>query len=178
MKYFVLMLVTLVSAYSKAQIPEVDVQQIALISPNNEAEGVLSGASFAACVKVFGKPDSISNHYSEIDADTLKLYRYGKNELYFLKGKLDNWHLLDSKISVGQVGGQTFKVGDKLVPVSGKPLNFKGFQITHHDGVSQNLRYKSASINEVKNGTVYEDSFLTLFFNSKGTLFSISKLSR
>jgi len=177
MKCRFLILFILSASGLQAQKSEIDIRQIALISPTIKSEGLLIGGSFAECIKALGKPDSISNYYSEIDEDTLKLYQYGKCKLYFLKGELDTWHLLDNKIRVGQVNGRMFKVGDKLKPNTGKPLNFQGLAITHYDGESQNMQFKSASINWIKNGKTPLDCFFELLFDSKGNLFSISKLN-
>ena len=179
MKCILIVLLTLIFIDSKAQSSEIDIHQIALINPSNKSVGVLPKTRSMECVKIFGKPDNISDYYSEIDEDTMKLYSYGKNKLYFLKDKLVDWYLLDSSIQVGQVGGRIFKVGDKLSPIKGKPLNFQGFIITHYDGESQNMHYKFASVNEIKDGKIYMDSsFFELLFDSKGTLFSISKPNR
>ncbi|GGB97307.1 hypothetical protein GCM10011325_25800 [Dyadobacter sediminis] len=161
----------------QAQNPVIDVRQIALISPVIKSEGLLLGGSFAECITTLGKPDSISDVYSEMDEDTLKLYSYGKCKLYFLKGKLDAWHLLDDKIAVGQANGRMFKVGDQLKPTTGKPMDFQGFAITHYDGESQNMRFKSASLNWIKSGETQLDCILELLFDSEGNLFSISKLN-
>jgi hypothetical protein len=101
MKYRFLILFILNASGLQAQKTKVDIRQIILISPAIKSEGLLLGGSFAQSIKTLGKPDSISDYYSEIDEDTLKLYQYGKCKLYFLKGELDTWHLLDNKIRVG-----------------------------------------------------------------------------
>ncbi|TLU96983.1 hypothetical protein FEN17_27060 [Dyadobacter luticola] len=154
-------------------MPEINIKQILLIKPNSSSEGVLIGASSDECVRLLGKPDEISDYYSETDDDMMKLYQYGESKLYFLKGKLSVWDVLDSRIWVGQVNGRIFKIGDKLISGSVRPSDFRGLPITHYGGKSRNMGFAFASINEVKNDRTYLDSYFELLFNSKGVLFSI-----
>jgi hypothetical protein len=175
MRYKLLLLFLLCAFSLKAQTPVIDVEQISLIKPNSKSGGVLVGASSEECVRVLGKPDEISDYYSEIDDDTMKLYRYGKSELYFLKERLSTWHVLDGNIWVGQVNGRMFKLGDKLAVGKGEPADFRGLAITHHNGESGNMHFASASVSEIKDGESSLDSFFELLFDSKGGLFSISK---
>ena len=172
-----LLLLFMLSAFSlKAQIAEVNIDQIALIHPNNKSIGLPLNDSCEKCTRIFGKPDEILDYYSEIDEDTMKLYRYGKSNLYFLKGKLNSWNVQDNRIWVGQVDGRIFKIGDKLTLGSARPTNFRGLTINHYTGVSRNMQFAFASISEIKDGNSYLDSFFELLFDSKGILFSISKL--
>lgn len=175
MRYKLILLFTLSAFSLKAQIAEVNVTQIALINPNNKSVGLLLNDGSDKCIRILGQPDEISNVYSEIDDDTMKLYRYGKSELYFLKGKLSTWDVLDSRIWVGEVNGQIFKIGDRLTSGSARPSNFRGLTINHYAGESRNVRFAFASINEIKKGNHYLDSYYELLFDSQGTLFFICK---
>ena len=171
-----LLLLFMLSAFSlKAQIAEVNIDQIVLINPNNKSIGLLLNDSCEKCTRIFGKPDEILDYYSEIDDDTMKLYRYGKNNLYFIKGKLNTWDMLDNGIWVGQVNGHIFKIGDKLTSGSARPADFRGMIINHYTGDSRNLNFAFASINEIKDNNSYLDSSFELLFDSKGILFSICK---
>jgi hypothetical protein len=170
------MLLFTLSAFSlKAQIAEVNVVQIALINPNNKSVGLLLNDDSHKCIQILGQPDKISNVYSEIDDDTMKLYKYGKSELCFLKGKLSSWDVLDRRIWVGEVNGQIFKIGDRLTSGSARPSKFRGLNINRYAGESRNTSFAFASINEIKNGNYYLDSYFELLFDSQGTLFSICK---
>jgi hypothetical protein len=174
-----LLLLFILSAFSlKAQIAEVNITQIALINPKNKSAGMLLNDSSEKCMRILGKPDEILDYYSEIDDDTMKLYRYGKSKLYFLKGKLSSWDVLDNRIWVGQVNGQIFKIGDKLTFGSARPSDFRGLTINHYAGESRNMSFAFASINEVKDENSYLDSNFELLFDSKGTLFSICKVDK
>jgi hypothetical protein len=175
MRYELLLLFILNAFSLKAQIAEVNIAQIALINPNNKSAELLLDDNSEKCVRILGKPDEISDYYSEMDDDTMKLYRYGKSKLYFLKGKLSIWDVRDGRIWVGQVNGQIFKIGDTLTFGSARPTDFLGLTITHYAGESRNMNFAFASINEVKNGPFYLDSYFELLFDSKGTLFSICK---
>lgn len=175
MKHRLILLFLLGALGLKAQTSEINIDQISLIKPNFTSRGVPIGARSAECVKILGKPDSISDYYSEIDEDTMKLYRYGKSELYFLQDKLDEWDILDGSIWVGQVNGRVFKIGDKLTSANGGPSNFRGLPITHSNGKSRNMYFQSANVSAIKRGESYLDCFFELLFDAKGILFSITK---
>jgi hypothetical protein len=170
-----MLLFTLSALSLKAQIAEVNVAQIALINPNDKSAGLILNEDFEKCIRILGQPDAISNVYSEIDEDTMKLYKYGQNELYFLQGKLTSYEIKDSSIWVGEVNGQIFKIGDRLTSRSARPANFQGLIINRYAGESRNMSFAFASINEIKNGNNYLDSYFELLFDSQGMLFSICK---
>lgn len=175
MRYNLLLLFLLGALSLKAQTLVIDIRQISLIKPNSKFAGVLIGASSEECARVLGKPDAISDYYSEIDDDTMKIYRYGKSKLFFLKDKLTTWDVLDNSIWVGQVNRQIFKVGDKLTSTSERPVKFQGLLINRYASESRNESFAFASISEVKDGNSYLDSYFELLFDSKGVLFSICK---
>jgi hypothetical protein len=176
-KYVLLLIFFLVHIGLKAQTQSgIDIRKIALISPADTSKGVLPGDSSAQCIAVLGEPDNISDYYSEIDEDTMKLYKYGKSEIFFLKDKLVSWFVSDKKIYVGQVNGKIFKIGDKLAPARqrGARQKFMDFPITHYKNVSRNIYFQSASVMELMDNNVYTDSRIELLFNASNTLFSIS----
>ncbi|WP_141110341.1 hypothetical protein [Dyadobacter psychrophilus] len=162
-----------------------DITQIALMKPGNDSIGVVAGDSAAQLIAILGEPDQISDYYSEIDEDTLKLYKYGKNNIFFLHDKLVNWDLSDSGIWVGAVHGQTFKVGDKLVsqnqnfrqkPGTRPTAQFLGFPVTHKTGISRNLHFDSACVLQLTKGAIQLDSRVELLFDRTNKLFSIALL--
>ncbi|KAA6438815.1 hypothetical protein FEM33_15455 [Dyadobacter flavalbus] len=175
MRYKLLLLFLFGALNLKAQSLVIDIHQISLINPDSKFAGVLIGTSSEECVRVLGKPDEISDYYSEIDDDTMKLYRYGKSKLFFLKDKLSIWDVLDDRIWVGQVNGTIFKIGDKLAFGSARPSEFRGLAINHYASESRNMSFAFASTNEVKDGNSYLDSYFELLFDSNGLLFSICK---
>ncbi|MCF0052579.1 hypothetical protein LXM25_21085 [Dyadobacter sp. LJ53] len=186
MQYFFItgFLLTLFTCTAQCQTV-VDITQIALMKPGNNATGVFTGDSSARCVAVLGEPDQVTDHYSEIDEDTLKLYKYGKNNIFFRQDRMVNWNLSDNSISVGAVNGQVFKVGDKLASQNLKPYQrpgtrttaqFLNFLITHRTGISRNLHYDSASVLQLKTGSIHLDSRIELLFDRTNKLFSIAML--
>lgn len=162
-----------------------DVNEIALSKPGKQSARVHLGESPAQCMRALGQPDGISDYYSEIDEDTINLFRYDRNTVAFLDNKLVGWDLLDHQISVEHANGQIFKVGDKAalqprsadMPDSGRSdYRFLGFACTHKAGISQNMYYDAAIIIGLKKGSTQLDSRLQLLFNSDHTLFCISLL--
>ncbi|WP_031529938.1 hypothetical protein [Dyadobacter crusticola] len=93
MKIILLLLLisTTVLAQERAQI---DVRSVTLHSPARQSAGVLLGASMSDCTEAVGPPNRISDYYSEIEEDTMKVFHYGENQLYFLHDKLESWSAL------------------------------------------------------------------------------------
>jgi len=153
-----------------------DLNNIVLFKTGTPSKGLKWGQSTSTeCVKLFGKPTSIEAFYSEIEEDTLQLYKYGKNELYFDKGVLRIFDLVDASMSIGDSKGNSFKIGDKLKIKNGVKT-FAGFRINDTPGNSRNRNHRGFLFLHVKRKGILMDLGIELLFDSENTLFNIALL--
>ena len=175
MYYFaVLLCVCFLNQPGYAQV--FDLNNVVLFKTGTVSRGLKWGQSTSTeCEKLFGKPTSIEGFYSEIDEDTLRLYKYGKNELYFDKGVLRIFELVDASMSIGDSKGNSFKIGDKLKIKNGVKT-FAGFRIIDTPGNSRNRNHRGFIFLNVKRKGILMDVGIALLFDSKNTLFNITLL--
>jgi len=172
--FAVLLTVFFLSQPGYAQV--FDLNNVVLFKTGTPQKGLKWGQStISECERVLGKPTSIEGYYSTIDEDTLQLYKYGKNELYFDKGILRIFDLVDASMSIGDSKGNTFKIGDKLKVKNGVKT-FVGFRINDRPGNSRNLDYQGFIFLGLKRKGILMDLGIELLFDSENTLFNIALL--
>lgn len=161
----------LASLAGKAQqYQEIDLYKTVLINAT-DTTGIVLGSSTADCIKALGRPDNISDYYSEIDEDTMQLFTYGKSSLYFLKDKLDSFNIRDKSVRMGHINGPMYKIGDRR----GDNKALGQFPITHHQsGVSKNIRYTSASVMQLQINGKGMDTLVEFLFDASDRLLSFS----
>ena len=153
-----------------------DLNDVVLFKTGTSSKGLKWGQSTSTeCEKLFGEPTSIEGFYSEIDEDTLQLYKYGKNELYFDKGVLRIFELVDASMSIRDSKGNTFKIGDKLKIKNGMKT-FAGFRINDTPGNSRNQNHQGFIFLNLKRNGILMDLGIELLFDSENTLFNIALL--
>ena len=179
-KYFgknsfaVFLIIFLLNQVGYAQV--FDLNNVVLFKTGTSSKGLIWGQSTSIeCEELFGKPTSKESFYSEMDEDTLQLYKYGKNELYFDKGVLRIFDLVDALMSIGDSKGNTFKIGDMLKIKNGVKT-FAGFRINDKHGNSRNLNYQGSIFLNLKRKNIVMDSGIEFLFDTKNTLFSIALL--
>lgn len=168
---------------------DIDVNNIALMSPANISQGVLLGDPISKATGIFGQPTSIVDQNFEMQNVTAKVYTYGNNKLYFVNGLLDSYSLFDASIIVGTINGTTFKIGDKILTRTitrtqprGAPektyiksfLNFTLILAPDQGGVINGLNYTTLTNSSVKKNNAYIDMVFGLLFDSNDFLVKIS----
>lgn len=188
--FFILLSVILINTKMYGQI-KFDIAKFSLINPSNLSDGLKLNETTAKCVQLFGQPSTIANFYSEVKDETLKVYYYGSNKIYFSDSKLVGYEITSLGILVGEPNGLTIKIGDKITITTtqvridpGNPprfqpvttVSFHNFPLSNYVGKSRNMNFKSISnLTLTSNGNVI-DSSIELLFNSNNELFNISLL--
>jgi hypothetical protein len=186
---YVLQLITSPIAFSQESK---DITEVALMKSSNNTIGLLLGESTNKAIQIFGQPTSISDFYSEMAEETLKVYNYGQDKLYFSNGKLQSYELRQkSDISVGKINGISFKIGDKITVTETIDPNFNGdrrhaiddTEITYsfHDypllinewKKFDNISYRSISTSYLKTNGIVTDCIIQLLFDSNNILVAI-----
>jgi hypothetical protein len=184
---FVLQLITAPIAFSQETK---DITEVILMKTSNKTIGLALGESTDKAIQVFGQPTSISDFYSEMTDETLKVYNYDQNKLYFSNGKLQSYELRqESDISVGEINGVAFRIGDaitvttKKVPVgpifekrwrTETTYSFHSYPLsTNINGKFNNISYKTISNNYLKNKDKGIDNYIQLLFDSSNILVAI-----
>lgn len=175
-KQFFLTLVLFIATTMAAMAQQtVAIDEIAVISPKNTKNAVLLGETSHKFISVFGKPNSISDFYAEIDEETLKVYHYGTNKFYFSKDSLSSFEINTSDFLVGQPNKQYFTIGEKIKSLENK-LQFHQFKIEKSNGKSRNLAYSYIAYAQIKAGETPTDTGIELLFDDNEKLFNIAFL--
>ncbi|MCF2442820.1 hypothetical protein L0657_02545 [Dyadobacter sp. CY345] len=170
---FTLVVLILMFLSLPAHAQSFDFNNVVLIKTGISSRGLKWGdGTVRDCQKIFGKPSSVENFYSEIDEDTLQLLNYGKNKLYFDKGIFRTFDLVDAFMSVGDSKGNIFKIGDKMKTKNGVKTFFD-FKLNETPGNSWNLDFETSANAYLKRNGLVMDSGIGLLFDKNDTLFYI-----
>ena len=93
--------------------PVLNIKQVGLKMPDRKRVALYND-QFRKVKSALGKPDFISNNFSEGDEKTTVVLHYKNDKLYIKENVLDTYEIVDSRIAVGKKCGPTFKVGDHV----------------------------------------------------------------
>jgi hypothetical protein len=82
----------------------------------------------------FGKPESFSKDYWEMDEDTATVYHYKGADLYFLQNKLEMFEISSGKWYLGGADGKKIKVGDDVKALESFVPGYKFVAADNQDG--------------------------------------------
>ena len=93
---------------------EVKLTDIYVMKTGDNSKGINIGDSPSKLEALLGAPNRVYDYYLQMDEKNARVFQYGLNLFYFLDGKLATYDLYDGQVSVGTIGGTSYKVGDML----------------------------------------------------------------
>ena len=166
------LLVMLISSVSWCQVSYTqDIQEITLIK-GSENKGISLGSTTDQALKHLGQPSVKENFYFEMDEKEGKLYRYGKNELYFIENRLNSFLIYDESITVSIKHKRHVRINDNLEKPSkqNRETTFLGFPVSPVPGNAFNKNYKTALILLLTFNDQDLDSSLSFLFDERDKL--------